>query len=179
MERTRAALDRLAMLPLFREPERLFEAEAQALDDLSGRLAGALPEALAADRRLLDARRDALSRMLGQLTARPAQRAASLGERLAYQGGVLPDRFANEVAVAAARLNDLSPLTVLARGYSITRDASGAVVRSASQAPAGSRVSVAVADGRLDCEVLSSEEGPPRAVDDRTQTMTTEGGTSR
>lgn len=43
-------MERVASLPLFREPTRLFDGEALALDDLSDRLGRALPEALREDR---------------------------------------------------------------------------------------------------------------------------------
>ena len=62
-------------------------------------------------------------------------------------------RFGQSLGAAAARLHDLSPLAVLGRGYAIARDAEGAVVKSVAQAPAGSRVDVAVADGELACRV--------------------------
>jgi exodeoxyribonuclease VII large subunit len=50
----------------------------------------------------------------------------------------------------AARLQALSPLNVLARGYSLTRTEDGRhVVRSASQVNAGDHVEVLLGDGRL------------------------------
>ncbi|MCI0680502.1 MAG: exodeoxyribonuclease VII large subunit [Gemmataceae bacterium] len=50
----------------------------------------------------------------------------------------------------AARLQTLSPLNVLARGYSLTRTADGArLVHSALQVQSGDGVEVLIADGRL------------------------------
>ncbi|MGI6541828.1 MAG: exodeoxyribonuclease VII large subunit [Limnochordia bacterium] len=58
------------------------------------------------------------------------------------------------IEVLAGRLNSLSPLATLARGYAICQDtASGAIVRSIAQAPQGSRLLVRVHDGSLACRV--------------------------
>jgi len=46
-------------------------------------------------------------------------------------------------------LNERSPRTILERGYSITRDANGKVVRDAAQVEIGTDVSVHLARGDL------------------------------
>lgn len=54
-----------------------------------------------------------------------------------------------ELALLAGRLDALSPRATLARGYAILTTADGAVVRSPTQAPAGTRLTARVADGEL------------------------------
>jgi exodeoxyribonuclease VII large subunit len=49
----------------------------------------------------------------------------------------------------AGRLEALSPLNVLARGYSLTRDESSQVVRSFDQVHAGDRVQIQLQRGHL------------------------------
>lgn len=51
------------------------------------------------------------------------------------------------------RLNALSPLATLERGYSISRKADGAVLTSAKQVSVGDRVEIQLADGHLACRV--------------------------
>ena len=60
----------------------------------------------------------------------------------------------------AQRLNALSPLATLERGYSISRKTDGAVLTSAEQVSIGDRVEIQLADGHLTCRVeeLLSEE---------------------
>lgn len=60
----------------------------------------------------------------------------------------------------AQRLNALSPLATLQRGYSISRKTDGEVLSSAEQVSVGDRVEVQLADGHLACRVeeLLSEE---------------------
>ena len=57
------------------------------------------------------------------------------------------------LAGAAARLEGLSPLKVLARGYSLTRDAEGHVVTDAGQLAVGDEVETRLAQGRIRAQV--------------------------
>lgn len=52
------------------------------------------------------------------------------------------------------RLNALSPLATLERGYSISRKTDGAVLTSTEQVSIGDRVEIQLADGQLACRVL-------------------------
>jgi exodeoxyribonuclease VII large subunit len=47
---------------------------------------------------------------------------------------------------------------VLARGYSITRDASGEVLRDAARVGEGSRISTTLARGSLESEVRKKDD---------------------
>lgn len=60
----------------------------------------------------------------------------------------------------AQRLNALSPLATLERGYSISRKVDGEVLSSTEQVSIGDRVEIQLADGHLACRVeeLLSEE---------------------
>ncbi len=169
------SVERIAALSLFREPERLFDGEALALDDLAGRLSRALPAMLREDRHRVGLLAEGLARMLPSALAAPGAAVAASRDRLAVRGTTLTDRFAGQLAadrqrllgaaehmadpfrsalsVSAARLHDLSPLTVLARGYAIARDGEGAVVRSTAQVEPGAPLTVTVTDGAIDCVV--------------------------
>ncbi len=105
----RVRIERIASMPLFNEPRRLFEGDSQRLDDLSGRM---------------------------QLTI------SSLTQRLSH-----------EVGLAAARLDGLSPLGAVARGYAIARDGEGHIVKSVDSAQTGDPLSVSVSDGTINCTV--------------------------
>jgi exodeoxyribonuclease VII large subunit len=58
-------------------------------------------------------------------------------------------RARQQVEAAAGRLETLSPLNVLARGYSLTRIESGEVIRSSEQVRAGDRLITTVQHGRI------------------------------
>jgi exodeoxyribonuclease VII large subunit len=62
--------------------------------------------------------------------------------------------FNAKLAASAARLDSLSPLAVLARGYAVCWNADRtAVIRDAAQVESGSQVVVSVQQGELTCEV--------------------------
>jgi exodeoxyribonuclease VII large subunit len=69
------------------------------------------------------------------------------------------------VATLSARLDALSPLSVLGRGYAVcwneTRDS---IIRSAAAVSSGQRVQVTLAEGELTCRVESTraDHMPPR-----------------
>ncbi len=155
LARFRAKLDRCAMLAPFQEPTRLFDAEARSLDDFAERLSAVLPRQLERDRSTLEFTRKSLSRSLPRLLARDAQRVASLSDRFGYQASHATQRYARDVSVAAARLHNLSPLTVLARGYAMVQADDGSVVKSVDGVRSDDKVSVLVSDG------VSIAEFPP------------------
>ena len=59
----------------------------------------------------------------------------------------------------SSQLNTVSPLATLARGYSITFDAKQQVVTDSSQLKAGDKVSVKLANGGFDAEVINLTGG--------------------
>ena len=60
----------------------------------------------------------------------------------------------------AGRLESLSPLAVLGRGYAVCWNADRtAIVRSAETVAPGDRVHVTLANGEIDCTVSGSQEG--------------------
>ena len=60
------------------------------------------------------------------------------------------------------RLDSLSPLAVLGRGYSLTRTPTGEIVRSARQVSVGDDVRVLLHQGTLECRVAATKEQDDR-----------------
>lgn len=60
----------------------------------------------------------------------------------------------NQLALQAKKLESLSPLKVLARGFSICQSTDGKIVSSINQVGPGEFVEVRVSDGRMDCQVV-------------------------
>jgi len=63
------------------------------------------------------------------------------------------------LAQRAAALDAMSPLKVLSRGYAVSTDEKGAVLRSVKQTRTGDSIHVRLADGELDAEVKKITEG--------------------
>lgn len=146
-------LERYALLPLFREPMRLMEADAQAIDDLSDRLRSALPRMIEADRARLAVLAARLVPVLLPCAEEHRSRVSTLRHRMLLAGKGLGTRFEAQLVRTAARLDDLSPLSILARGYAIVTEAQGAIVKSIGSVDAGDEVTVRLSDGTLLCNV--------------------------
>ncbi|KUO78136.1 MAG: exodeoxyribonuclease VII large subunit [Desulfosporosinus sp. BRH_c37] len=56
-----------------------------------------------------------------------------------------------------AKLDLLSPLAILGRGYSLTYDAEGTLLRSASQVELQEQIRIRLGEGTLSCQVLEKE----------------------
>ena len=148
------------------------ETHVQQLDYLSHRLAQAPAGALArVDRRLVDlthrlaaaprGRMAEVDRRLAALAARlvPALREPVARQEQRLQRAALrldpPMRNAREKAESrlrelASRLKLLNPYDVLGRGYSITTDAEGRVVRAASEVRSGERLTTRLGEGSVE-----------------------------
>lgn len=59
---------------------------------------------------------------------------------------------------AVSKLDAMSPLKVLSRGYAMTQNSGGEVVRSIKQVEIGERISISLSDGKLSATVMNKEE---------------------
>jgi exodeoxyribonuclease VII large subunit len=55
--------------------------------------------------------------------------------------------------MAVGKMDALSPLAILGRGFALCRDERGSIIKNASDVSCGDRVSVTLAAGKLECEV--------------------------
>jgi len=149
-------LDRSA-LRLAHPQERLRRA-ASVLDALSQRLQTAM-------QRLLEKRRDRHARLQIQLQARrpeielTRERCERLAQRLLRGTQLLQRRRQEQLAALSAHLQHLAPEAVLARGYSITRDGKGNILRSVGNLRPGDAIEIELAHGRADAKVVAAKPG--------------------
>ena len=57
-----------------------------------------------------------------------------------------------------AKLDAMSPLKVLSRGYAMVQDEDGIVVRSLSQVEPGNTVNISLSDGNVSATVVEKKE---------------------
>lgn len=68
------------------------------------------------------------------------------------------ERHESGIAVFAGRLHAISPLNVLARGYSVTENQRGEIVKSAKQVVVGDKIETRLAAGRVESEITEVYE---------------------
>lgn len=129
--RLETGLEALGSRPVFKDPRSLFATDLITVDMLHERLSRALPGCLEKNWASL----------------------AGLSSRLGAKGAVMLDSFEHGIALRAGRLHDLSPLSVLSRGYAIARDDEGRVVASVAAVELGEQIDVSLRDGVLRCTI--------------------------
>ncbi len=165
--RTRADLARLGLDALrggraLGRVEELALQLAQRLDELRERLGVGLAQATFSLRERLDA----MGRSLWADLPRATQAAR---QRMEHQADLLDAHARRAVEAATARLREgaakleaLSPLAILGRGYSISRlEATGEILREARQAGPGDRILTSLGSGTI---VSRVERPEPRAL---------------
>jgi exodeoxyribonuclease VII large subunit len=151
----RARLERFAARPL-RDLER-------RVDELSARLRRAMRTELgrANHRVALSTRALRASDPVARV-ARDRHRLENLQSRMTASLNRRRDRARYALETAVGRLDSLSPLAVLGRGYSLTRTATGEVVRSPAQVNVGDAIRVLLHRGSLDARVTDTRERDDR-----------------
>jgi exodeoxyribonuclease VII large subunit len=148
----RSRVSELESSRAFDEVEMRIRSLTQQFDDAVYRMRSAMREAIRAKReqhnsetlrlRDSDIRRSMIERR-GELAVLAARLNASERKTIDQEG----ERF----SVAVGKLQSLSPLAVLSRGYAIAFDEKGRIIKRADDVGKGDRVRVRVADGEIDC----------------------------
>jgi exodeoxyribonuclease VII large subunit len=103
----------------------------------------------------------ASKRLARSLTSRlqfATERTARTTDRLAAAIQSQLDRRTTRLEQAAAKLDALSPLEVLGRGYAVARDESGGVLKRAADFAPGLKFRLTLADGDVRAETLGSDQ---------------------
>jgi exodeoxyribonuclease VII large subunit len=149
----------LARRRVLTDPGRPLRDWHRRLDDLGGRLhRGLRARSTSARERLARAARVLRPDLLRVTLRHEGRQLGQLRGRLerAARGEIARRRRAMEAV--AARLDSLSPLACLARGYSVCTLASGEVVTRASQVAPGADIAVRLREGRLGCRVEETHD---------------------
>ena len=138
-------------------PDR--EALLQNLDAASSAMAAALSHQLRNARQRLDvlSRSAALSSPTGYLEQRQEQLEHLKSRLIAAQNQMLHQKR-NRFVSCTAKLDAMSPLKVLSRGYSIVNAENGAILRSVRQTAPKQQISVMFADGSINAIVSEIKE---------------------
>ena len=160
LERANARVERYAARPAFQDPHHLFASESLWIDAISDRLSSVLPNTMRGLSESLDTMQDRLSRSMPVNMQRMSESLFTSRDLIGRVGSTLTDRYAYQIGQAASRLADLSPVNTLARGYSITRNHEGSIVKRVQDVSLDSNIEVTVSNGVLSCKVLNANEQP-------------------
>ena len=131
----------------------------QTLDAMSAAMATALGRQLKAARQHLDVLRKsaALQSPTGYLQQRQKSLELLQNRLLGAQNQCISRNSQRYIALTA-KLDAMSPLKVLTRGYAMVQTGEGNVIRSASQAHAGDEINISFSDGCLSATVTDVKE---------------------
>lgn len=101
----------------------------------------------------LDRMAGALTRALAAPTRHAGERLERVGDRLTSVTERMMERCSARLAAGAARLDALSPLRVLERGYAVARDTDGRVLRRLAHFVPGRSFRLRVTDGEIAARV--------------------------
>ena len=135
------------------------EALRQTLDSMLAAMATALTRQLRASKQHLQvlSNSNCLQSPTVYLKQRKDVLSATADRMCAAQNRYVNIRKQRFVALAA-KLDAMSPLKVLTRGYAMTQTQDGSLLRSVKQVGAGDMVSISVSDGSLTASVLGVKE---------------------
>ena len=134
-------------------PDR--EALEQTLDGMAGAMVVALNRQLKSARQHLDmlSRSPALQSPMGYLEQK-GKSVELLKNRLVSGQNQIISRYNQHFIGLTAKLDAMSPLKVLTRGYAMVQNEHDQVIRSVEQVELGERIEVSLQDGKLSATVM-------------------------
>lgn len=135
---SRTRIEGILLRPIFRNPREIIYNRELLLSDLEGRLSGVMKD----------------------LTSRRRNRLLLIPDLQRLMSALLREKT-HRYNITLQRLEHLSPLSCLKRGYSLTLDAEGTIVRSIGKIKKGDFLKLILFDGTAACTVHSIEKGVP------------------
>ncbi len=154
IEKRRYDLERFARNRAFSIAPTMIRDFQQRFDEATLRLSHAMRDHLAGVRHHSQMLQMRLAKIdLLQIIERRKEVVARNLQHLASMMSVRLQKVRSMIELSAGRLEALSPLAILQRGYAICRDERGIIIRDATRVAPGDRVDVRLARGVLDCRV--------------------------
>jgi len=154
IERRRLELERLARSRAFSITPNMIRDFQQRFDEATLRMIQAVRKLTTETRHYREMLHTRLVKVdLRQIIGRRREIVARNWQHLISSVKARLQKEHSRLELAAGRLDALSPLAILQRGYAICKDERGAILRDAATVSPGDRVAVNLAKGGLDCRV--------------------------
>ncbi|HIW31704.1 MAG TPA: exodeoxyribonuclease VII large subunit [Candidatus Paenibacillus intestinavium] len=160
LERLTERLRRAQQAPTFIQPKRFFLQQAERVDYLQTGLKVNLRKQLDSHKLKLSAQESKLARL------HPEHRIMLLARNVNVLRNQLDDQMKRvldmkkmQIVTNMKQLDALSPLKVMARGYSLTYTDNEQLLKKVDQVKVGNHIEVRLADGTLNCEVQQINKG--------------------
>jgi exodeoxyribonuclease VII large subunit len=141
---------------ILRESHHMLTTATTDLSDTAHRIARRTHAAVERADERLGVRVATLARAAPACLTRSDGHLLDTQQRVLARAATIIERSSGRLDVVAARIAGLDPAVQLARGWSITRDATGRVIRSADDVSPDDTVTIAVADGLITSTVTNT-----------------------
>jgi len=152
-------LKRLMSSYAFRYPQQLVSQKEQQLDTASERLQRTFDNQLT---RLGTNLRQLDLRLMQQHPERQVETASTdvklLEKNLQRAMGWIVDKEKVDLSTMISKLSLLNPLEIMKRGFSVPYSNDGAIIKSVQQLDKGDQLSIRLADGVANCQVIDTKE---------------------
>jgi exodeoxyribonuclease VII large subunit len=138
---------------LFKNPMSVLAQPAHALDYCKHHLQTAMAGLCPMRRQRLDFAKGRLKSYGAGLIPKYKGAVNGLGHTFTASPKTVLARYSAVIGMDCARLEDLSPLKTLSRGYSVTKTSDGRVVKSVAGLSEGDILSTIVSDGCIDAKI--------------------------
>lgn len=143
----------------FKYPSQLMRQKEQQLDTVLDKLNRAAQGHLNHAAHSFDKLQSRLLHHQPQRSIRTANQDRSLLEKRLHRAmKVKTEKLEQRFQSTLKQLDALSPLNIMARGYSLSYTAESTLIKSVKQVNPGDAVKIKVADGELDCNIWGIEE---------------------
>ena len=158
IERKNTRVQQYLEKPLFKDAHLLFANDEQKLDIIAehfAQFAAHVTEKPLFNVQALDLR---LNQAIPHALERDSVALNHACKQLQSISQALLVPYRHELDIKASRLKDISPFAILARGYSLTRNDEGEVIKSVEQLAEGNTIHVDMNDGVVHAQVLGCEQ---------------------
>lgn len=147
----------MAWQAIERRAGAILESADRRLADVGNRIAARTQSAIDRSHERLDMRLDVLTTVAPAALTRSSERLDAAATRLLDRSSLTVERETSRLDLLTARVSAVDPAVQLSRGWSITRNNAGQIVRSIDEVAAGDALTTSLVDGDITSVIDAAE----------------------